>query len=96
VQSLLNPQTPIEEKQDWLNFVLQFVIPTNKSAAWVADAYIHSQKNYFNYRQLMEFKFLEYENQDSVNSEKNIAIRNIQGGIFEPDAIFDQNFTGSF
>lgn len=87
-------QTPIEEKQNMLNYCLNYIIATSKSAAWMADAYIHSQKHFFNYLEQIEFTYIDHENQDSVNSPKNLALKNARGTFIEPSAVFDQNYCG--
>lgn len=77
-----------------LNYCLNYIISTSKSAAWVADAYIHSQKNFFNLTEMIEFKYIDYEDQDSVNSPKNLAHRKAKRTFIEPWAVFDQNYCG--
>jgi Fic family protein len=85
---------PIEEKQNWLNYCLLYIIGNSKSAAWVADSYLHSQKHYHNYKEQIEMMFLEYDNQESVNSPKNLALKRAKGTFIEPFAVFDQNYCG--
>ena len=39
--------------------------------------------------------FLEFKNQESVNSPKNLALKKSDGTFIEPFAVFDPNYCGN-
>ena len=92
----ITTQVDIETKQNLLNFVSQFIIPNSKCLAWIADTYLHSQKHVFNLRDEIEFDYLDLEDQDSVNSPKNLELAETQTTYIEPHVVFDQNYLGGF
>jgi hypothetical protein len=90
----VNWKLTIEEKQNLLNYCLQYIIRNSKSAAWIGDSYLQSQKPFFNFKEQVEMMFLEFSNQESVNSPKNLALKRSEGTYIEPFAVFDPNYCG--
>lgn len=62
----------------------------------MTESYLHSQKHFYNYEQQLEFYYMDHENQDSVNSPKNLALKNLKGAFIEPFAVFDGSYCGKF
>jgi hypothetical protein len=62
----------------------------------VADVFLNSQKNFYNVYDEIEHKYVDDEDQESINSPRSIALSKITGTYIEPFAVFEQNHKCKF